>query len=440
MSTRITKLLRRLTAFTAVTAVAVGLGACDVNEIFDVKNPGRILDEDVSTPRLLGTLVHGASAELSDVMDNRSMDIAIATDEMAGSGSYYSTSVLRQSILRPQDVDAWFEQPQEARWAAEEAIRRFHDIVGQEEARQDTAYTRAYVLGGIGHKFLAENFCEVAYEASPAMGKDTAFQRAYNMFEQAATLAQAQGHDRLLNAARAGMASALVGLAWAGEATWGEAQAMANQVPTDFMYYAYYDENDNWNEVWDETFQRHEMSIFGTVVANEPQDNPRAPWTDCTVPGNCRTELGADGTTDHYRQEKYTGNGADIPVLKGVEARMIEAEYYLIQNDMGNFIDEINAARTHYGLTDLAEPADQQAAWDILDTERMLTLYLEARRMWDLHRWDTDAHDFTMYTGSRLHDFVYGGQIIYETTLDRRQTCVPIPYSECQANPQIDCP
>lgn len=440
MSTTITKWLKRGMAAAAVTAVAIGLGACDVNEIFDVKNPGRILDEDISTPRILQSVVTGASAELSDVMDNRAMDIAIATDEMAGSGSYYSTGVLRQGIIRAEDVDAWFEQPQEARWAAEEAIRRFHDVVGETESQQDTAYTRAHVLGGISHKYLGEMFCQMAYEGSAALGKDTAFQRAYNMFEQAEGLAESQGNTNLLNAARTGMASSLVGLAWAGEASWADAQAIADQVPTDFVYYAYYDENDNWNEVWDETFQRHEMSIYGTVVADEPADNPRAPWTDCTV-GGCRTEMGADGSTPHYRQEKYTSMNADIPVLKGVEARMIEAEYYLIQDDMPNFIAEINDARAHYGLAALPEPADQQAAWDILDVERMLNLYLEGRRIWDLHRWDTDSYNFTAYDGSRLNEFIYGGSIIYMPPADqeRRATCVPLPFSECQANPNIDC-
>ena len=194
MSTRMRTLLWRLTALSVVAAGAVGLGACDLDEFFDVKNPGRIFDEDVSTPLLLGTLVTGASAELSDWVDGQAMDISILTDEMAGSGSYYSTSVLRQGILRPQDVDWYFEQPQEGRWAAEEAIRRYEDILGVAEAQQDTAYARAYILSGINHRQLAETFCQVSYEVSAAMEKDTAFQRAYNMFAQGESLASSLGN------------------------------------------------------------------------------------------------------------------------------------------------------------------------------------------------------------------------------------------------------
>ncbi len=69
----------------------------------------------------------------------------------------------------------------------------------------------------------------------------------------------------------------------------------------------------------------------------------------------------------------------------------------------------------------------------------MINLYIEGRRLWDLHRWDTDGYDFTMYTGSRLHDFLYGGSIVHPTDLDRRASCYPIPFSECQANPNISC-
>ncbi len=217
------------------------------------------------------------------------------------------------------------------------------------------------------------------------------------------------------------------------------AAAAADQVPTDFAYFAYYDENDNWNETWDETHQRHEMSMYGTIVADIPQDDPRTPWTDCTVVGSCRTELGADGETPHYRQEKYPDVGTDIPVLSGLEARMIEAEYYLINNQLDLFIAEINDARAHFGFDPLAQPADQQAAWDILDTERFLNLWLTGTRLWDLHRWDTDGLDYTMYSGSRAQEFLYGGGIVYTTDLDRRDSCMPIPFSECQANENITC-
>jgi hypothetical protein len=440
MSNRTTSLLHRMTVLAVILGVGMTIAACDIDEIFNVQNPGAILDEDLNTRLGLNSLVVGASAEMSDVFDVRVFGVARATDEMKGSGSYFLTSLLREGKLDYREVEGFWEQPHESRWAAEEAIRRF-DLVLGDEAPQDSAYARAHILSGIGHQNLGEMFCELAYEGSGRLPRDTAFSRALNMFRQGETLASGVGNQNLVTAARAGQAVALFGLAVEGEGSWADAAAMAAQVPTGFEYYAFYDENDNWNEVWDETFQRHEISAWGTYVADVPQDDPRTPWTDCREAGACRTELGADGQTPHFRQEIYTHVGADIPVLSGIEARMIEAEHYLYQNDMGMFIAKINEARAHYGLDPLDAPADQQAAWDVLDRERFLNLWLRGKRLYDLDRWDRDQYEFTMYTGSAPHQFVYGGDEIDETDLDRRDTCMPIPFSECQANENVrPCP
>lgn len=435
------RLLRRWAGMATIIVLVAGVAACDIDEIFNVQNPGRILDEDLNTPLGLNALVRGASAEASDIFDILAFGVARVTDEAAGSGSYFDTGLLRRGILDYREMDGYFEQAQEARWAAEEAIRRFDEVLGEAEAQQDTAYARAFVLSGMGHQALGESFCELVYESSGRLPRDTAFDRALAQFERGEALADALGNTNLVNAARAGQAAALAGLAWAGEATWEEAASIADQVPTDFAYYAYYDVNDNVNIVWDETHDRHEMSMFGTIVADLPTDNPRAPWTDCTVEGACSSDVGADGVTPHYRQEKYPDEGGDIPRLSGLEARMIEAEYYLIQGDLVSFISEINQARDHFGLADLPVPADQEEAWAILDTERFLNLWLTGKRLWDLHRWDTDDHAFTLFPGSRAHDFVYGGGIVYPTdpALERRDTCMPVPFSECQANPNVNC-
>jgi hypothetical protein len=181
------------------------------------------------------------------------------------------------------------------------------------------------------------------------------------------------------------------------------------------------------------------MSAFGTPVEDLAEDNPRAPYTDCRVVGACDTNIGADGLTYHLRQEKYDDRGSDIPILSGVEARMIEAEAALIAGNLSDFIGEINDVRQHFGLTDLAQPATQEEAFDVLAAEKFLNMWLEGNRLWDLHRWDTDDYAFTMYDGSEAHDFLYGGSVIYETDLARRSSCLPIAFSECQANPNITC-
>ena len=63
------------------------------------------------------------------------------------------------------------------------------------------------------------------------------------------------------------------------------------------------------------------------------------------------------------------------------------------------------------------------SGWDILDRERHLTLWLEGRRLWDLHRWD--------------HPHLDGGGVVYKATVARRASCMPIALDECQVNEKV---
>ena len=61
-------------------------------------------------------------------------------------------------------------------------------------------------------------------------------------------------------------------------------------------------------------------------------------------------------------------------------------------------------------------------AWSILDAERHLTMFGEARRLWDMHRWD--------------HPFLDGGLVFWDTET-RRVSCYPVPEDECTLNQQL---
>src|SRR5690606_20496655 len=129
------------------------------------------------------------------------------------------------------------------------------------------------------------------------------------------------------------------------------------------------------------------------------------------------------GTTPHFRQEKYPERGSDIPLVKGTEMRLIEAEALLLNGDVAGAMAKINEVRDFWELPDLSA-ADADEAWDHLDNERHLTLWLEARRLWDLHRWD--------------HEVLRGGSIVYPG-VENRASCLIFPLSECQTNPNLNC-
>lgn len=420
---------RRLPTLLLAAAIAVAGTACD-SDAFEVENPGAILDQDLNTPRAVSALVVGMSSEFSEGYDGQSFLIARATDEMAGSGSYFLTGLVRRGLIDRESVNGFWNDAQEARWLAEAGIERMREI-------ENFSFTghpltaRAHLLAGLSNRWLGENFCEVTFDEGDLRPREDAFSRATGYLEGAIQHGQSAGADDIVQAANGALAQVHVGLG-----DWAAVEQYAAQVDTDFEYVAFYSTNSGVerNEIWLETHGRGEMSVFGTYMASlDPQD-PRTPWTDCTEVECSAGSQGADGETPHYRQEKYPELGSDIPLVKGTEMRLLEAEAALRDSDLTTAMNKINEVRMHYGLSSVTATGigegitgdpDSMTGWDILDRERLLTLWMEGRRLWDLHRWD--------------HPFLYGGEVVYEPTVERRFSCLPVADSECQSNPNIEC-
>ena len=279
---------------------------------------------------------------------------------------------------------------------------------------------RARVFAGLSNRILGENFCEVAFDGGPALPRDSAFARAVTHLTEAIRIAGATGDQTLLRAAYGGRAQAYVGLR-----NWSAAAADAQRVPTDFVFNALFSANTNRenNDVWVAGgWQDAEISAVATVPAKLPQKDPRAPWTDCT-PGGCARRIGGDGVTPLLRQDKFADRGADIPVVKGTEMRLIEAEALLRNSDVAGAMAKINEVRAHWKLSPL-EAATSAEAWAHLDRERLLTLWLEGRRMHDLDRWD--------------HAFLNGGYL-HHVWSEPRASCWGFGMNECQTNPNVTC-
>ncbi|MBN2731302.1 MAG: RagB/SusD family nutrient uptake outer membrane protein [Balneolaceae bacterium] len=398
--------------------------SCD----FGVTNPGRIQEDDLNTVKGMEALVTGMSADFSYIYDDLSFTGARLSDELAGSGSYYLTSLLRQGMVNPEDVGFYWEGVQQARFVAEDGIKRMKKVLGDDFEGNPLA-VRAYLYAGFSNRMIAENFNRDVIDKGPARPASETFQRAIGHFENAIQQAQAADESEFLTAARGGLAQVYVGLG-----QWSDAVQYSSQVPTDFTYYAVYSNNSGResNEYRYETHNRYEASAFNTLAASRSPHDPRVPITDCSAtPEECSAEVAADGQTIMLRQEKFPELGSDIPIVKGTEMRLIEAEAALLNNDLVTAMNKINEVRNYHGLQDTTASgigeiggSDRSDAWDILDQERHLTLWLEGRRLHDLRRWD--------------HYFLDGGTIVYPG-VTRRASYFPISESECAANDQVEC-
>jgi len=412
-----------------LAALLVSTAAC--GDLFDIENPGSILDSDLNDANLISVLITGLSSDVSDFVDNTAFDVARLTDEMAGSGSYADTGYFRVGDAKQDEVNGIWEQAHEAIWMAELHIARIEELVEPAVFNASDDVARAYVFQGISHRTLGENYCQVVYSERDSENygslqpHEVAFDHAVVSFTNALSYGSAHA-----TAAHAGLASAYASLG-----NWSQAVAEAKMVPDDFMFDIFYDINDNANIIYDETHDRHEMSVFGTYAGMQDPQDPRALFTKCEESGSgCTSGNGADGVTTMWRQEMVLSEDDEIPGLSGEEARLIEAEAALRSGDLTEFTTQINRVRAMHGLADIAEPATAGAleypnayddGWSILDGERHLTLWLEGRRLWDLHRWD--------------HPFLNGGTVVWSGET-RRDSCMPVPSGECRSNPNFTCP
>ena len=388
-------------------------------EILDVTNPGQILDTDLNIERAMAALVVGMSADYSVHMDEWAFLVGRASDEMAGSGSYGSTVDFAMGYMEPSGTGGYWSRGHAARFVAENGLVRMEEVM--DNFTSSPLAARAHLFAGLANRSLGEDFCYAIFDGGPVQPRTAHFQRALTHLDQAIQVGNTSGESDIVTAAYGIRAQAKVGLDdWAG------AVADAALVPTDFSYDAIFSENSGRenNVVWVETFTRPEMSAYATYVGSLDPENPRAPWTDCTVPLLCQFQIGGDGNTSHYRQEKFPERGSDIPVVKGTEMRLIEAEDALRRGDLVETMAKINEGRTFFGLADLAAAADATEAWTHLKNERMIVLWLEGRRLWDLYRWDDD--------------FLRGGTILASNPgINPRGHCVPISNAECDTNPNL---
>jgi len=440
----------------------------------EVLNPGAILDEDLNTPDLMPIVVAGSSAELNDVMDGYAFTGGLLTEDLSGTGSYFSTGQYRLGRFDNQNSEGFWEQTHEAAWAAGESWARLQTVL-ESAANTDPNAARLFYLMGTAHQRLGENFCDVVYDKGPVQPRTASFDSAIIAFNMAKSIGGASNTQKYIDAGNGGLAQAHVGLG-----DWASAVASASLVATDYVIEAIYHQAANSNQVYNETWGRAEVGVWATPIARQynkasevvnykSTGDPRVPYTVCgawndtnrppdvtlgvTPTGTCTGQgsgatQGAGGLTAHHRQDKYTSRGADVPTITGTEMRLIEAENAVRSGDQATFITKINLVRNHYGSGDLSA-ADLVAVangagalnwdncstwaadcdvnkiddmWSILDRERYMTLWLEGRRFWDLHRWD--------------HPFLNGGTLIGPGE-PRRASCMPIPEIECTLNENI---
>lgn len=404
----------------AMVLALLPMGGC--GDLLDVDAPGTIADDDLNTETAISGLVVGMSYDLAQAYDAVTQEIALLTNELWHGGSYDFGDIPR-GIIQPEDVGSMWSSPQQARWVAEQGIERMKDEMPElsdAEFDNDARIARAHLLAGAANRLLGENMCSTVIDGGAEQPHTIHFSRAEGYLDEAIRIGQNADADDIVAAAHGVRASVRAWQGdWAGAVT--DAQALIDIGGEDFVYDVMFQQPQPENDIAFETHSRQEFTVYSSMFENVG-DDPRVPW-DTAFASDGSIQTGNDGTTPFFQQFKYDDPGDDIPMVKGTEMLLLQAEEQLRGANIGPAYTLMNRARAEYGMDPLTEALTIEAAWDDLQFERAATTWLESRHLWDLRRWFNAGAAAPQY-----HDFL----------ADRPEgRCIPISEEERLANPNL---
>ena len=380
-----------------------------------VTDVGSLEDAALDNEQSLEPLVNGMGRELSNALSHVTLVGGVVGREAIGAGTqtaFGTTLQERAGTLGPVDAEEEWNFAQRARWVAEDGVRRMRELLGEGFASSDLA-ARALLHVGFANRLLGENMCFAVLDGGPALPRETSFERAIVAFDEALDVAGRTGNLELALAARAGRASALAGLG-----DWSAARSDAEGVPIDFAWSARYSDREleQYNRIhWSTAgVPYRNLTLWGTFYEEyyAESGDPRIAWAiDPDHPD-------ADPGVPFYVQQKYDSRNSPIRLVSGREMRLVVAEARLVSGDLQGAVAAINEVRALAGM----EPrvaGDAEAAWTALKRERGIELWMEGRRLWDLHRW------LAAGTPGEAED------------MTGRDTCFPIGTTEIDTNPNV---
>jgi hypothetical protein len=368
----------------AFTICALTLSACD----FDVVNPGVISEDALNNADAIDMVLNGFIGDIESAFGDLVLHSALASDELSFSGTRSWLFNTGNGDMRPEDGSYIYEDLATAVWTATTGTERLQELGASADK-----VAQANLWKGFIHRMMGDNYCAYVYDGGEMQDRQQWFNLALAAFQAAAS-----GSGDISTAAKAGQAQVLLALG-----RYSEAASMAAQVPDDFIVEAQYTDQFTSN-LWNETQDQTQATVWNTPIADLGETgDPRTPWED--------EERNGAGGDPFYRQDKYVERSDGHPVAKGWEMRLIEAEAAIRTGDVPGGMDKINYVRAAFGLGPQTAATESEAL-AALNHERLVVLWLEARRLYDLDRWN-------------------------DSFLTGRDACFPFADSEINSNPNL---
>jgi len=417
---------------TAVALVA-GCGLLDT-QTPDIIQPGNVESPEGAQARRAGALADWTFIRDGDgtgFVDGEILLAGLMADEFVLSTTPPGEQEIdqRKISLLNVGIDSLFLLLHRARAEAEDAA----DALQRLSPDPDTEPGIAEMLTVAGYTYISfgEEFCSgvpfsrVSGDSLIYGDPETTaqiFDRAIARFD--AALAHPGITEDVANLATVGKARALLNQDKVDQA----AAAVAGVVPTDFQYVTEHAESPQ--RVRNAIYQYGADFLWSVSDLEGDVGLPYRTAADPRVLFEDTGDVGLDGTTPQFTLLKYADASASVVVADGIEARLIEAEAQLRNDDLSGMTATLNALRQgapDLGLADLSDPGSPDEAADQLFSERAFWLFATGHRLGDMRRLVRQygrSADAVFPTGTYLKGGSYGTDLNF-----------PIPRSE-NSNPK----
>src|SRR2546429_3496930 len=234
------------------------LAACNLS----VDNPDRVQDPLLNEPGAHAAVVAGASLALSEAINWVAFFGGDASKEFTQGGRIHPVKLpVDPGQLSVDEIpdNAW-NSAQQARWVAEDAVRRFRDVMGAQFASYDLG-AKALLYAGYANRLLGENMCEAVIDGGAPSDYKDHFRRAESALTEAIAIAGAAGDTAVRTPATPARASGRLMLRDNARAA-----AHAATVPPKFPFRAVYNiENEGYSNFlyWGHAKPPHpQISVF----------------------------------------------------------------------------------------------------------------------------------------------------------------------------------
>lgn len=452
------------------------LSACE----FEVTNPGPTQDTFLDRPSSRPALVDGAHRLFNDAWNEMARVMGSATRDIFPSGNTGSFGISpneRQGIFLIEDQNDKWNLIQNARFAAEDALRRFRqqrDAGTFPEFDASPIVAEAYLWAGYSNRMFGENFCEVvltettAIEPAGPEPATAALRRAEEQFTQAIQIASAAEAQELELAALGARASVRLDLGELGGAR-ADAEALLAADPSFNFQTAFSgDETNQYNSLfWSSANEPYKVhSVWNTFYDDyfATTEDPRVPWTAVEGFPEGSFAVGPLGLVPFHQQLKHAERASPSDLTDAREMWMIIAEVELENGNWPAAMTIINDLRADVGMDPWVAGSEGEA-WTFLMREWGIETWLEARRAAQRRRWAADPVEDPWVLRSDISSA--GGQLsVYEVPSEctggpdgtcraapehergwgnylhpeQSTVCFPIPLNERERNPNIPIP